>query len=1105
MSSYLSQSTFAGLWTLLVLLSTSIARCEPLPMAARIDKDAVVVTVAGKLFTQYKFGSDLKKPYLWPLAGPSTGTSVTVESPKDHPHHNSMWFACDRLNGRDYWHHQNPGATIFSRGPVIEVSQGPEVVFTDICEWTPRSGDILASPTMLDLRRITVRAPDAATRLIDFQITWLPLVDVTITKTNHSLFALRMLPVLSVKSGGVMINAQGGRGEKATFGKSAPWMDYYGTHDGKVEGAAILQHPSNRWYPSPWFTRDYGFFSPTPMQWLKTPLSLPRGKPVVLAYRVVVHAGTHEDAAIARRFAEFAEEPAPIVPDVSQVLLATCLGHLDQACAYRFGETRRHLARLQAAVALASAGDETRRSAVSRRLGTALDSPATTPAARRFLCTQLGLLGRDEAVPVLARQLQANDGHLAETAILALGRIRTPDAVAALERAIGKLPQRLQRTAVSALGAMGDAGVAALTSRLTGPVDSMPLSSKTHWRAAVLRRSRTHARPSRTTALQEDSLVQGTSQHRLIKEDEVLGEAAILALGRAGTTQAVHALHEGLQAATGEQRRALEDALLRALGKTDTRVDSELASDVCRGLGQSGLSGSRGVALLVAAIRFLPAAERRELVVQALAGSDSVLRQGAIGLAAGAADARLTHAACAVFAELTGAEQVVLLHALAQRGDAEFAAVARQGLDSVDVSVQTAACSALSGLGNAGDVPVLLGRIGQGDGVGTAAKAALARIAVDGVSGVIGKAMISGNSANRRDLLDLLIERADAESIQWYMAAIRDADRRVREVALRGIGEQGTRGELAALLDLLNGDLGNADYRNPFEACVASLCRKFAEDISASAPCLSALPKATVPGRASLLRVLGILGEEAGLSAIVQYLASTDESVRDAGVRALAAWPDVNAWGPLLDTARETDSLIHHVLALRGCRRLLGMMTDREPEELKKLYDTALAIARRDEEKRLFIFRLKGIAVRDLKVASKGTYRVLRGGMRKGAVWATDRHYKFSEVPAELLGATYIQTVMNDKVASDKADFMNFRVEEPAAVYVGFDNRCRKLPEWLGNWEKMGLVVREETNSCHLVVYRKAFPIGKVVIGGNKAPGVAAIYTVVVAPDDAER
>jgi len=37
------------------------------------------------------------------------------------------------------------------------------------------------------------------------------------------------------------------------------------------------------------------------------------------------------------------------------------------------------------------------------------------------------------------------------------------------------------------------------------------------------------------------------------------------------------------------------------------------------------------------------------------------------------------------------------------------------------------------------------------------------------------------------------------------------------------------------------------------------------------------------------------------------------------------------------------------------------------------------------------------------------------------------------------------------------------------------------------------------------VVYRKAFPIGKVVIGGNKAPGVAAIYTVVVAPDDAER
>ena len=58
------------------------------------------------------------------------------------------------------------------------------------------------------------------------------------------------------------------------------------------EGIAIFQHPQNRWYPAPWFTRDYGFFSPTPMYWLENGhVDLPKGGPLTLRYRVVVFAG----------------------------------------------------------------------------------------------------------------------------------------------------------------------------------------------------------------------------------------------------------------------------------------------------------------------------------------------------------------------------------------------------------------------------------------------------------------------------------------------------------------------------------------------------------------------------------------------------------------------------------------------------------------------------------------------------------------------------------------------------------------------------------------------------------------------------------------------
>jgi hypothetical protein len=136
------------------------------------------------------------------------------------------------------------------------------------------------------------------------------LIDVTIKKTNHSLFSARMAADLSVKNGGTMINAEGIKSEKDTFGKNSPWMDFYGKRGDAIEGLAILQHPSNPWYPSPWFTRDYGFMSPTPMYWPEngTDMVLKKGTVLNLRYRVLVHAGDHSQAKIAEAFEKYKNE-----------------------------------------------------------------------------------------------------------------------------------------------------------------------------------------------------------------------------------------------------------------------------------------------------------------------------------------------------------------------------------------------------------------------------------------------------------------------------------------------------------------------------------------------------------------------------------------------------------------------------------------------------------------------------------------------------------------------------------------------------------------------------------------------------------------------------
>jgi len=288
--------------SLMFAFGCSLVHAALQKVTAKLEKDQVVVNVDGKLFTCYKFADSQKYPYFWPVNGPVSGKSITTETSEPYPHHHSLFFGCDRVNGGNYWQDVNERGQILSQGPKITKVAGDRIVFTDTCLWKQPG----KKPVIEDRRQITVSAPSEQLRIIDFKITITPLVDIEILKTNHSLFSARVVPELSVKSGGTLINAEGDSSEKGTFGVASPWCDYSGTRDGITEGIAILQNPKNRWYPSRWFTRDYGFFSPTPMYWLKGgKLNLARGEKLTLEYRVIVHAGDVKTANIAGLFNQY--------------------------------------------------------------------------------------------------------------------------------------------------------------------------------------------------------------------------------------------------------------------------------------------------------------------------------------------------------------------------------------------------------------------------------------------------------------------------------------------------------------------------------------------------------------------------------------------------------------------------------------------------------------------------------------------------------------------------------------------------------------------------------------------------------------------------------
>ncbi len=267
----------------------------------RLD-DRIIVRVDGETFTCYRFGNGQKYPYFYPVNGPASGRSLTTESSLPYPHHRSLFFGCDRVNGGNYWQEGNERGQIISKGPRVVKEGSDLILIQDDCEWRQPG----RPPVIADHRDIRVHAPARDLRLIDFSVTLTALADVKIERTNHSLFAARVEPELSVQGGGVLINAEGAAAEKGTYGVSSAWCDYSGRHCGVAEGIAIFDSPTNPWFPSKWFTRDYGFFSPTPREWLGPEgYNLGQGTGLRLSYRVVVHAGDARQAGIQGLFEQW--------------------------------------------------------------------------------------------------------------------------------------------------------------------------------------------------------------------------------------------------------------------------------------------------------------------------------------------------------------------------------------------------------------------------------------------------------------------------------------------------------------------------------------------------------------------------------------------------------------------------------------------------------------------------------------------------------------------------------------------------------------------------------------------------------------------------------
>lgn len=286
-----------------------------------------IVKIDGKPFTEYVFTGHAK-PILYPIVGP-TGVEMTRNYPMkeevdnealDHPHHKSLWYTHDDVNGVHFWLEYPRDDSAPRPGQIVQKDmqiEGNKITTKD--DWTAPDGKVVCSDT-----RVLAFGTTASGRYIDFGITiHASHGDVVFGDTKEGSMGIRMHPLLRLQSDekrgnhtakGSAINSEGIEG-KEIWGKRAKWVDYWAPIDGATVGIAIFDHPSNPRHPTWWHARSYGLVAANPFGIhdfeKKDPgtgdMRIASGESVSFRYRFLFHIGDVKKADVAGEYEAFAK------------------------------------------------------------------------------------------------------------------------------------------------------------------------------------------------------------------------------------------------------------------------------------------------------------------------------------------------------------------------------------------------------------------------------------------------------------------------------------------------------------------------------------------------------------------------------------------------------------------------------------------------------------------------------------------------------------------------------------------------------------------------------------------------------------------------------
>lgn len=563
-------------------------------------------------------------------------------------------------------------------------------------------------------------------------------------------------------------------------------------------------------------------------------------------------------------------------------------------------------------VVINAMNDRTQRAATAAHLAKVLQAPATTAAARQFICAQLYRIGTEAEISAVAPMLF--DPATTDTARLFLERIRSAESVAALRHALDKLEGRALIGVVNSLSLIQDAA----------SVDKISALTK--------------------------------------RQDAAVALAAWRALGNFGSEAAADFLIAGLQkadkACPAMEAAAVRTAiLLDAAGKRDKALEVyRLLADARRSLG----ARQAGFHAMFAAC---PEGEKATLIAQWSKSPDVAQQKVVIAQLTALRDAALEQVS---HQKAMGEKvQIALMEELAARQGEKMLPAMLEASNSGDPAKVQMALRFFASVGDPQVIPVLIKALSSDEATRRIAAAALAQRPKQVVGPALLEALTKQADA-REQIVDILSNLKYYEAIDPLTRLARSADPAVYEGAVEGLraicdpDDTDLQRMFALYLDVPAGA-----QRECVERAIAYICAKNPKPSERATILLGFVDrhphKNQQSFQAAVLPLLGRLGTDAVYQRIKPLLNSPTPELSAAAVRAFCNWPTAQYADALWDLAAKSESQTYRSQALRAYIRVVTLPGDRPAAETLEMLKNAMKLADSSDNKRLALSRAASV------------------------------------------------------------------------------------------------------------------------------------------------